>query len=110
RQYGWFDESRIDNEGSHLVMFSERNAQARIVVSGDPNEPVPDNQFMSNIQDDYDVWNGAKQIREWVARDRHGKGSNYVYVDGHVKWGTFDQVLPDQFPDRNVLEDPRVYP
>jgi hypothetical protein len=30
-------------------------------------------------------------------------------MDGHAKFGRFDQVLPDQFPDRVVLLQPRTY-
>ena len=103
RQYGEFDEARLDNDGNHLIMFSERNAEAKVVSdgSGDP---------MSNIQDDYDVWNGAPQIKEWIAHNRHNGGANYVYVDGHVKWGKFETVLPDHFPGRVVLGEPRTFP
>ncbi len=100
RQYGAFNEARFDGIGGSVVMMSERNALARNL-----EENVP----MENIQDDYDVWNGAPQLSQWIAGQRHSGGSNYLYMDGHAKFGRFDQVLPDQFPDHNVLLRPRVY-
>jgi prepilin-type processing-associated H-X9-DG protein len=100
RQYGKFNEARLDSLGS-VIMMSERNARARNLEDDTP---------MENIQDDYDVWNGAAQLREWIAHRRHNEGSNYLYADGHARWGSFDQVLPDQFPDHSVLLRPRVYP
>jgi prepilin-type N-terminal cleavage/methylation domain-containing protein/prepilin-type processing-associated H-X9-DG protein len=100
RQYGRFNEARFDGIAGNLVIMSERNARARNL-----EENVP----MENIQDDYDVWNGAAQLAEWIARERHSGGSNYLYLDGHAKLGRFDPVLPDQFPDHFVLLQPRVY-
>jgi prepilin-type N-terminal cleavage/methylation domain-containing protein/prepilin-type processing-associated H-X9-DG protein len=100
RQYGAFNEARFDGIGGSLVMMSERNALARNLEENAP---------MENIQDDYDVWNGAPQLAQWIAGLRHSGGSNYVYMDGHAKFGRFDQVLPDQFPDRVVLLQPRTY-
>jgi prepilin-type processing-associated H-X9-DG protein len=100
RQYGAFNEARFDGLAGELVLMSERNARARNLEENAP---------MENIQDDYDVWNGAPQLAEWIAGRRHGGGSNYLYLDGHVKWGHFDQVLPYHFPDRFVLYGPRVF-
>jgi prepilin-type N-terminal cleavage/methylation domain-containing protein/prepilin-type processing-associated H-X9-DG protein len=100
RQYGQFNEARFDGIAGDFVIMSERNARARSLVENEP---------MSNIQDDYDIWNGAPQIAEWVARERHKGGANYLYLDGHAKWGRFEQVLPHQFPDRFVLVTPRIF-
>src|SRR5262249_21248949 len=77
RQYGAFNEARFDGIGGSLVMMSERNALARNL-----EENVP----MENIQDDYDVWNGAPQLAQWIAGQRHSGGSNYLYMDGHAKF------------------------
>jgi prepilin-type N-terminal cleavage/methylation domain-containing protein/prepilin-type processing-associated H-X9-DG protein len=100
RQYGRFNEARFDGIAGEVVMMSERNARARDVQENTP---------MENIQDDYDVWNGVPQLAEWIAYRRHGGGSNYLYMDGHAKWGRFDRVLPEQFPDHLVLAQPRTY-
>ncbi len=100
RQYGRFNEARFDGIGGNQVMMSERNARA-ITLDG--------NESMENIQDDYDVWNGAPQLAEWIARGRHKDGGNYLYLDGHARFGRFEQVLPDQFPDRVVLAQPRTF-
>lgn len=100
RQYGAFNEARFDSIAGSFVVMSERNAKAR---------SLEENETMANIQDDYDIWNGAPQMAEWIARERHNGGCNYLYLDGHTKWGRFEQVLPDQFPDKFVLTRPRVY-
>jgi prepilin-type processing-associated H-X9-DG protein len=100
RQYGRFNEARFDGIAGEFVMMSERNAQATDLTANAP---------MENIQDDYDVWNGAPQLAQWVASGRHKGGSNYLYLDGHVRCGLFEQMLPDQFPGHFVLYQPRTY-
>jgi prepilin-type N-terminal cleavage/methylation domain-containing protein/prepilin-type processing-associated H-X9-DG protein len=100
RQYGRVDEARGDSTGGQLVIMSERNAGASDL---DEQQTVPNNW------DDYDVWQGEPQLREWIAHGRHTGGANYLYLDGHVKFGRFDQVLPDQFPDHVVLLQPRLF-
>jgi prepilin-type N-terminal cleavage/methylation domain-containing protein/prepilin-type processing-associated H-X9-DG protein len=100
RQYGRFNEARFDGINGDLVVMSERNARALDLQTSQP---------MENIQDDYDVWNGAPQLAEWIAHSRHKDGSNYLYLDGHAKFGRFQQVLPDQFPDHFILTEPRVF-
>jgi prepilin-type N-terminal cleavage/methylation domain-containing protein/prepilin-type processing-associated H-X9-DG protein len=105
RQYGVFNEARFDAMGSSFVIMSERNARA---MSTDPCEGTT--EPMENIQDDYDVWNGAEQLRQWIAHQRHSDGANYLFVDGHAKWQRWEQALPQQFPDGVVLWTPRVFP
>jgi prepilin-type N-terminal cleavage/methylation domain-containing protein/prepilin-type processing-associated H-X9-DG protein len=100
RQYGLINEARGDSIAGHLVIMSERNAVARDL---DQQETVPNNK------DDYDLWWGAPQLAESIAHKRHADGANYLYLDGHVKFGRFDQVLPDQFPDHVVLLQPRFF-
>lgn len=43
-----------------------------------------------------------------VALERHQEGSNYVFVDGHVKWHKFDQVYAP--PARNLFDPAAVTP
>jgi prepilin-type processing-associated H-X9-DG protein len=57
----------------------------------------------------FNAWNGAPQLAQWIASGRHKGGANYLYLDGHVKWGRFEQVLPHQFLDHLVLLQPRTY-
>ena len=100
RRYGRWNLLRFVNSvgTSQFICFSERNADAFTLDSGgDPR------------QDDYDIWLGTGIIKPWIASDRHTQSANYLYLDGHVKWGHFEPVLPDQFPDHLVLLQPRTY-
>ncbi len=106
RQYGQFNEARFDNEsGADLIIMSERNARTTNVDPCDGSSGP-----MENIQDDYDVWNGAPQLKEWIANDRHNGGANYVFVDGHVKWLRWEHAVRHQFPNQVVLDRARVFP
>jgi prepilin-type N-terminal cleavage/methylation domain-containing protein/prepilin-type processing-associated H-X9-DG protein len=100
RQYGLISEARGDSLAGQLVIMSERNAGAHDL---DEQEIVPNNK------DDYDIWWGAPQLAESIAFQRHTGGANYLYLDGHAKFGRFDQLLPDQFPDHVVLLQPRFF-
>lgn len=45
------------------------------------------------LVEDLSPWDGPALIREGVlAARRHAGGSNYLYVDGHVRWETFEQT------------------
>jgi prepilin-type processing-associated H-X9-DG protein len=100
RQYGQVDEARGAGISGDFVIMSERNATARDLAEHEP---------LANNTDDYDVWLGAPQLQEWIAHERHTGGSNYLYFDGHTRFGRFEAVLPDQFPDHMVLTQPRTY-
>jgi prepilin-type N-terminal cleavage/methylation domain-containing protein/prepilin-type processing-associated H-X9-DG protein len=53
------------------------------------------------VIDDVSPWYGADMIRDGVlAEKRHAGGSNYLYVDGHVRWMTFGQTWSpvNQYP------------
>ncbi len=69
-------------------MFSERNSEAM---------NAPGNaEFGSVTQDDYDAWVGEAALvrwgsgnyanQGWIRYNRHAKGANYVYTDGHAEW------------------------
>ncbi len=85
-RYGRLTESDFDKIQGDFIIFSERNAE-----TVDPE------------QDDYDIWLGVSVFRPWIAEKRHLGGANYLYVDGHVKWGKWDQVVRDQFPDHHII-------
>lgn len=55
------------------------------------------------------LWDNAKRETREIALRRHQEGSNYFYLDGHVKWGKWSQVYW-QDRTRGVYEgnfDPR---
>jgi prepilin-type processing-associated H-X9-DG protein len=83
-----------------LVIMSERNAEGR---------DLEENDTTPNDRDEYDVWRGAPQLAEWIAHKRHADGADYLYLDGHTKFGRFERVLPDLFPDHVVLLQPRIF-
>jgi prepilin-type N-terminal cleavage/methylation domain-containing protein/prepilin-type processing-associated H-X9-DG protein len=101
RRYGIWTRLRfIDEVGSsQFIAFSERNANAFTVASGgDPR------------QDDYDVWLGTGIIKPWIAHDRHLGVANYLYLDGHVSALSWDDAVPDMYPDKIVLTQDGTYP
>jgi len=94
--------SRLPNR--NVIMFSERNSEAL---------NAPDNaQFGSVNQDDYDTWDGEGALvrwgsgnygnQGWIRYNRHGKGANYVYVDGHAEFLRWSKARLDQYPDHVV--------
>ena len=55
------------------------------------------------------AWNGQKNETSEIALRRHQGGSNYAFVDGHVKWGKWSQMY-FQDPANGIYEgrfDPR---
>ena len=89
-----------ENVGTaHFIAFSERNADAFTVQSGqDPR------------QDDYDIWLGTLIIQPWIAYTRHSGAANYLYLDAHVSPLTWDDAVPDMYPDKKVLVQDGTYP
>jgi len=88
----------------NIIMFSERNSEAL---------NAPDNtDYGSVIQDDYDTWVGEAALAQWstgkygnqgwIRYGRHGKGANYIYMDGHVERLPWNRARFDQFPDHQV--------
>jgi prepilin-type N-terminal cleavage/methylation domain-containing protein/prepilin-type processing-associated H-X9-DG protein len=100
RGYDRINDAGGANLSGPFVIMSERNAAGL-----DLDEQYP----LSNTKDDYDVWLGAPQLEQSIAHQRHSAGSNYLYLDGHAKFGRFEQVLPDQFPDHVVLTRRRIF-
>ena len=101
RRYGRWNLPRFVNEvgTSGFVCFSERNAAAfTLATGGDPR------------QDDYDIWLGTATIGPWLARDRHSRVANYLYLDGHAATLAWDEAVADMYPDRVVLTQDGSYP
>jgi prepilin-type N-terminal cleavage/methylation domain-containing protein/prepilin-type processing-associated H-X9-DG protein len=101
RRYGRWTLLRFVNQvgASGFISFSERNADAFTPDSG--NDPR---------QDDYDIWLGTNTIKPWIAWDRHTQAANYLYLDGHVVTLTWEQAVPDMYPDKVVLVQDGSYP
>jgi prepilin-type processing-associated H-X9-DG protein len=98
-------------QNPNVIMFSERNSEAM---------NAPDNGDYGNItQDDYDTWvgeaalvcwgSGAYGDQGWIRHNRHGKGANYVYTDGHAEFLSWRKARLDQFPD-HVVRKPLANP
>jgi prepilin-type N-terminal cleavage/methylation domain-containing protein/prepilin-type processing-associated H-X9-DG protein len=100
RRYGRWTLARFINEvgTSQFICFSERNAATFAVTGGgDPR------------QDDYDIWLGTKIIKPWIAFDRHSQVANYLYLDGHAASLSWDDAVPDMYPDKVVLVEDGSY-
>jgi prepilin-type N-terminal cleavage/methylation domain-containing protein/prepilin-type processing-associated H-X9-DG protein len=95
----------------NVIMFSERNSEAM---------NAPDNsEYGSVTQDDYDTWVGEGALvrwgsgkygdQGWIRYNRHAKGANYIYTDGHAEWLQWKDARKDQFPD-HVVRQPLANP
>jgi prepilin-type N-terminal cleavage/methylation domain-containing protein/prepilin-type processing-associated H-X9-DG protein len=101
RRYGRWTLIRFVNEvgTSQFICFSERQADAfTVATGGDPR------------QDDYDIWLGTGIIKPWIAWNRHSQAANYLYLDGHVASLTWEDAVPDMYPDKVVLAQDGSYP
>ncbi|EEF59421.1 type II secretion system protein [Pedosphaera parvula] len=88
----------------NLILFSERNSEA---MNARDN---PDYGAVS--QDDYDTWVGEAALVQWgsgnyanqgwIKYNRHLKGANYVYADGHAEYARWTKARLDQYPDHLV--------
>src|SRR5262249_25298564 len=101
RRYGQWTLMRFVNEvgTSQFVRFSERNAAAFTVESGDDPR-----------QDDYDIWLGTGIIKPWIAWDRHTGVANYLYLDGRASSLRWEVAVVDMYPDKVVLTEDGSYP
>ena len=75
--------------------------------NGNLETPTPNplySAFMNSI-----TWDNTKQETVELALRRHNEGSNFVYLDGHCKWGKWSQVW-FQKPEQGIWQgnfDPR---
>lgn len=89
-------------------MFSERNSEALNARDND--------DFGAVGQDDYDTWVGEAALvrwgtgrysgEGWIRHDRHERGANYVFTDGHAEGLRWAQARSAQFPDGVVRRPP----
>lgn len=101
QRYGQWTLLRFTNEvgTSQFLCMSERTASAfNTDIGEDPR------------QDDYDIWLGTGILKPWIATERHSRGPNYLYLDGHVTPMGWDTAVIDMYPDKNVLTVDSTYP
>ena len=109
---GFATESALDSlENPNVILFSERNSEAM--------NATDNTAFGAPDQDDYDTWSGEGALvrwgegpyadQGWLKHDRHNKGANYAYADGHVSWMRWGRARLDQFPD-HVVRKPLLDP
>lgn len=101
---GWFSSGKDNGFGklssvqepSRAVMMGEKgdNLAAMLSVS-DQFYPFywgsPPEQTVSTMMGSA-CWNAASNKPREVAVERHLEGANYLYADGHAKWGRFEQL------------------
>jgi len=88
----------------NIILFSERNSEAL--------NAADNSAFGSVTQDDYDTWageaalvrwgNGPYSDQGWIRYQRHLKGANYIYTDGHVEFLRWPTAREDEYPDHVV--------
>jgi prepilin-type N-terminal cleavage/methylation domain-containing protein/prepilin-type processing-associated H-X9-DG protein len=95
----------------NLIMFSERNSEAM--------NDLANAEFGNIGQDDYDTWVGEAALvrwgsgkygdQGWIRHNRHERGANYAYTDGHVAKLRWRDARRDQLPD-HVVRAPLAEP
>lgn len=95
----------------NIILFSERNSEAL----NDPNN----SEYGEVTQDDYDTWVGEAALvrwgagnhanEGWIKYNRHNKGANYVYTDGHAAYSQWAVARLEEFPD-HVVRKPLTNP
>ena len=98
------DQAVANLHNGNLIMFSERNSEAL--------NATDNSDYGSMQQDDYDTWGGESALvrwgsgtygnQGWIRYNRHLKGANYVYNDGHVQHVKWPDARVDQYPDHVV--------
>lgn len=98
------DQAVANLHNANLIMFSERNSEAL--------NAADNAEYGSVAQDDYDTWGGESALvrwgsgsysdQGWIRYNRHLKGANYVYNDGHVQHLRWPEARNDQYPDHVV--------
>jgi len=102
---GFATQAAINNlPNRNIIMFSERNSEA-LDATDNP-------EYGAANQDDYDTWVGEAALARWgsgkwgdqgwIRYNRHGKGANYVYTDGHAARLSWSAARTDQYPDHIV--------
>ena len=85
RRYGRWSLLRFVSNSigtSNFICYVERNADGLAAAGCDPK------------QDDFDIWLGTVNFQPWIAYDRHERGANYLFLDGHVSLLKWDAAVP----------------
>jgi prepilin-type N-terminal cleavage/methylation domain-containing protein/prepilin-type processing-associated H-X9-DG protein len=110
--YGFATETAVANlRDRNIVLFSERNSEAM--------NAADNAEYGAVSQDDYDTWVGEAALvrwgsgnysdQGWIRHNRHIKGANYTYADGHASYSRWGNVRLDQYPD-HVVRQPLASP
>jgi prepilin-type processing-associated H-X9-DG protein len=103
--YGFATQEALNTLANpNAILFSERNSEA-MNATDNP-------EYGSVHQDDYDTWVGESALvrwgsgkyadQGWIKYNRHEKGANYIYADGHAENLSWTKARQDQFPDHIV--------
>ena len=83
-----------------MFAFSKKLAKVRkpsekIIVSerGDEGDAL--------THQGYPAWEDVADWANFIKKDRHNGGSNYLFVDGHVEWAKFETTIGDRAQDRD---------
>jgi len=74
---GWYCYAMNIDLGARLI--SSFRFPAELILLAEPREALPCSHSPATLT--------------WVASDRHFKGSNYLFVDGHVAWMRLAQTV-----------------
>ena len=76
--------SKVDDEAEKVIVTERGDSAAALEHMG------------------YPAWKAQDQWEDLIAKERHGKKANYLFVDGHVATLGFDDTVGDRGEDEDM--------
>ena len=87
--------AKVQEPSRSIILAEKADMPSMMVADADHFHPMlwnGSNAEESSMMGGASVWDAANNVPSELAIKRHFDGANYLYCDGHVKWGRFQQL------------------